>query len=69
MKVLFLLLVLLNLGALAWQFMGDPTTTTAADGGDTGKTLVLLRELNAEQLTQLTPVVTEELPLQPAEAP
>lgn len=67
MKALFLLLVLLNLGALAWQFMDAPTATPAAIEGDEPKTLVLLRELSPEQLKQLAPVTEpfsfpEELP-------
>lgn len=56
MKALFLLLLLLNLGALAWQFMDAPTAPQAAIEANEPKTLVLLRELSPEQLKQLAPV-------------
>lgn len=67
MKALFLLLVLLNLGALTWQFMGAPTETLTAIEGGEPKTLVLLRELSPEQLKQLAPVA--EPPSFPEELP
>lgn len=67
MKALFLLLVLLNLSALAWQFMDAPTETPAAIEGDEPKTLVLLHELSPEQLKQLAPVT--EPPSFPEELP
>ena len=55
MKRLFLLLVLLNLGFFTWQLVGDHTESPTATTTDKTKGIVLLRELNADQLKQLSP--------------
>lgn len=66
MKRLFLLLVLLNLGFLAWQLWGDNTAAPMPATTDKAKGIVLLRELNADQLKQLSPAA--EPPSAPEES-
>ena len=66
MKKLFLLLVLLNLGFLAWHLWGNNTPAPTPVATDKSKGIVLLRELNADQLKQLSPAT--EPPSAPEES-
>ena len=66
MKRLFLLLVLLNLGFFAWHLWGNNTAAPTPATIDKTKGIVLLRELNPDQLKQLS--LAAEPPSAPEES-